>query len=66
MKSQDEDVPRYLPAPSHDQPCLGEVSRISTPEGAAEVRFVGSFGTTLALGALSARGTDCPGTATST
>jgi hypothetical protein len=23
MKSQDEDIPRYLPAPGHDQPCLG-------------------------------------------
>jgi hypothetical protein len=22
MRSQDEDVPRYLPAPGHDQPCL--------------------------------------------
>ena len=44
----------------------GEVSRISTPEGAAEVRLTGSFGTTLALGALDARETDCPGTATAT
>jgi hypothetical protein len=34
----------------------GEFSRISTPEGVAEVRFAGSFGTTLALGALNARG----------
>jgi hypothetical protein len=56
MKSQDEDIPRYLPAPGHDQPCLGEVSRISTPGAAAEVRFADSFGTTLALGALDARG----------
>jgi hypothetical protein len=23
MKHQDEDIPRYLPAPGHDQPCLG-------------------------------------------
>ena len=44
----------------------GEVSRISTPGAAAEVRFAGSFGTTLALGALNARGADCPGTATAT
>jgi hypothetical protein len=34
----------------------GEVSWISTPEGAAEVRFADSFGTTLALDALNARG----------
>jgi hypothetical protein len=34
----------------------GEVSRISTPGATAEVRFAGSFGTTLALGALNARG----------
>jgi hypothetical protein len=44
----------------------GEVSRISTPEGAAEVCSAGSFGTTLTLGALNARGADCPGTATAT
>ena len=44
----------------------GEVSRISTPGAATEVRFAGSFGTTLALGALDARGADCPGTATAT
>jgi hypothetical protein len=56
MKSQDEDIPRYLPAPGHDQPFRGEVSRISTPGAAAEVHFVGCFGTTLALGALDARG----------
>ena len=37
----------------------GEVSRISTPGAAAEVRFAGSFGATLAL---DARGADCPGT----
>jgi hypothetical protein len=43
----------------------GEVSWISTP-GTAKVRFAGSFGTTLALGALDARGADCPGTATAT
>jgi hypothetical protein len=23
MKSRDKDIPRYLPAPGHDQPCLG-------------------------------------------
>jgi hypothetical protein len=66
MKRQDEDILRYLPAPGHDQPCLGEVSWISTPGTAAEVRFAGSFGTTLALGALDARGADYPGTATAT
>jgi hypothetical protein len=44
----------------------GEVSRISTPGAAAEVRFAGSFGTTLALGALDAREADRSGTATAT
>jgi hypothetical protein len=44
----------------------GEVSRISIPGATAEVRFAGSFGTTLALGALNAWGADCPGTATAT
>jgi hypothetical protein len=44
----------------------GEVSWISTPGTAAEVRFAGSFGTTLALNALDARGADCPGTVTAT
>jgi hypothetical protein len=44
----------------------GEVSRISTPGAAVEVRFAGSFGTTLALGTLDARGADYPGTATAT
>jgi hypothetical protein len=39
----------------------GEVSRISTPEGTAEVRPAASFGTILALGTLDARETDCPG-----
>jgi hypothetical protein len=34
----------------------GEVSWISTLGTAAEVRFAGSFGTTLALNALDARG----------
>jgi hypothetical protein len=34
----------------------GEVSWISTPGTAAKVCFAGSFGTTLALGALDARG----------
>jgi hypothetical protein len=38
----------------------GEVSRISTPGAAAEVRFADSFGTTLALGALNARGGGLP------
>src|SRR5690242_14208275 len=33
----------------------GEVSRISTPEGTAEVRPAASFGTILALGTLDAR-----------
>jgi hypothetical protein len=41
----------------------GEVSWISTPGTAAEVRFAGNFGTTLAL---DARGADCPGTITVT
>ena len=37
----------------------GEVSWIPAPETAAEVRFAGNFGATLAL---DARGADCPGT----
>ena len=37
----------------------GEVSWISTPGTAAEVRFAGNFGATLAL---DTRGADCPGT----
>jgi hypothetical protein len=41
----------------------GEVSWIPAPETAAEVRFTGNFGTTLAL---DARGADCPGTVTVT
>jgi hypothetical protein len=41
----------------------GEVSRTSTPEGTAEVCLAASFGTILALGALDARETDCPGAA---
>ena len=44
----------------------GEVSWISTPGTAAEVRFAGSFGTTLALKALDAQEADYPGTATAT
>jgi hypothetical protein len=44
----------------------GEVSRISTPGAAAEVRFAGSFGITLALGALDAWEASCSGTATTT
>jgi hypothetical protein len=36
----------------------GEVSWISAPETAAEVRFAGNFGATLAL---DARRADCPG-----
>jgi hypothetical protein len=63
MESQDEDIPRYLPALGHDPPCLGEVSWISAPGTAAEVRFDSNFGTTLAL---DARGADCPGTVTVT
>ena len=66
MKSQDEDIPRYLPAPGHDQPCLGGGLSDLDPGAAAKVRFAGSFGTTLALGALNARGADYPGTATAT
>jgi hypothetical protein len=41
----------------------GEVCWIPTPGTAAEVRFAGNFGTTLAL---DARGADCPGTITET
>jgi hypothetical protein len=44
----------------------GEVSRISTPEGTAEVRPAASFDTILALGTLDTRETDCPGAATAT
>jgi hypothetical protein len=44
----------------------GEVSRTSTPEGTAEVCLAAGFGTILALGALNARETDCPGAATTT
>jgi hypothetical protein len=44
----------------------GEVSRISTPEGTAEVRLAASFGTILALGTLDARETDYPGATTAT
>jgi hypothetical protein len=44
----------------------GEVSRTSTPEGAAEVCLAASFGTILALGTLDARETDYPGAATMT
>jgi hypothetical protein len=64
MKSPDEDIPRYLPAPGHDQPCLG--GGLLDPGAAAEVRFAGSFSTTLALGALNDRGADCPVNATAT
>ena len=63
MESQDEDIPSYLPAPGHDPSCLGEVSGIPAPGTAAEVRFAGNFGTTLAL---DARGAECPGTITVT
>jgi hypothetical protein len=41
----------------------GEVSWIPAPGTAAEVRFAGNFGTTLAL---DGRGADCPGTVTMT
>jgi hypothetical protein len=41
----------------------GEVSWIPAPGTAAEDRFAGNFGTTLAL---DARGADCPGTVTVT
>jgi hypothetical protein len=44
----------------------GEVSWTSTPGTTAEVRFAGSFGTTLALSALDAWGADCQGTVTVT
>jgi hypothetical protein len=44
----------------------GEVSWISTPETAAEVRFAGNFGATLALNAMDARGADCSSTVTAT
>jgi hypothetical protein len=42
----------------------GEVSRTSTPEGTTKVCLAASFGTVLALGALDARETDCPGATT--
>jgi hypothetical protein len=38
----------------------GEPSWVPAPETAAEVRFAGTFGATLVLGAW---GADCPGTA---
>jgi hypothetical protein len=41
----------------------GEPSWIPAPETAAEVRFAGTFGATLVLGAREA---DCPGTAAMT
>jgi hypothetical protein len=41
----------------------GEVSWIPAPGTAAEVRFAGNFGATLAL---DARGADCPGMVTMT
>jgi hypothetical protein len=41
----------------------GEVSWISAPGTAAEVRFAGNFGATLAL---DTRGADCPSTVTMT
>jgi len=41
----------------------GEVSWIPAPGTAAEVRFAGNFGATLAL---DTRGADCPGTVTMT
>jgi hypothetical protein len=41
----------------------GEVSWISALGTAAEVRFTGNFGTTLAL---DTRGADCPGAVTMT
>jgi hypothetical protein len=44
----------------------GDVSRISTPEGTAEVRLAAGLGTILALGTLGARETDYPGAATMT
>jgi hypothetical protein len=60
MKSQDEDIPRYLPAPGHDQPSLGGGLSDLDPRGHRRGRFAGSFGTTLALGALNARGGGLP------
>jgi hypothetical protein len=44
----------------------GEVSRTSILEGTTEVCPAASFGTILALGALGARGTDCPDAAMTT
>jgi hypothetical protein len=66
MKSQDEDIPRYLPAPGHDQPCLGGGLSDLDPRSRHRGPLRRHFGTTLALGALDARGADCPGTATAT
>jgi hypothetical protein len=51
MKSQNEDIPRYLPAPAMIHRAWGEVSWIPALGTAAEVRFAGNFGTTLALDA---------------
>jgi hypothetical protein len=44
----------------------GEVSQTLIPEGTTEVCPAASFGTILTLGALGARGTDCPDAATTT
>jgi hypothetical protein len=66
MKSRDEDAPRYLPAPGHDQPCLRGGLLDLGPEAAAEVRFADCIGTTLASGASDAREAGCPGTTTAT
>jgi hypothetical protein len=63
MESQDEDIPRYLPAPGHDPPCLGGSLLDLGPRNRRKVRFADNFGTTLAL---DARGADCPGTVTVT
>jgi hypothetical protein len=64
MRSQDEDVPKYLPAPGHDQPRLRRGLSDLDPEGTTEVRLAASFGTVLASGTLDARETDCPSAAT--
>jgi hypothetical protein len=66
MKSQTKTFQDTYPLLAMINRAWGEVSRISTPEGAPEVPFAGSFGTTLSLDALDARGADCPGIATAT
>jgi hypothetical protein len=63
MKSQDEDIPRYLPAPGHDQPCLGGSLLDLDPWN----RRRGPLRRKLRHHPCSKRpGADCPGTVTAT